>query len=314
MLSFLVAIVLYLTLLPMQQPLAAADIARPAEERLLPIAAESDRVAASVSAASPRKKDEGRIGVETSAKAAIAVDWDTGTVLYAKNAYEPLPIASITKLVSALVVLGEGMDPEAEVGILGGDMRPGGIQYIVPGERIRAKDLLNVSLVASSNDATAALARSTGLSSDAFVERMNALASDIGMTQAHFVEPTGLDSRNAATAQDVAVLIRHALDKQEVRDAVLRKKYAFTAASGLDHVVGSTDELLGSFLDEPPYRFLGGKTGYLGEAGYCFGAAAEDGSGHRVISVVLGAETRADRFTEVKNLLFWVFDVYAWPN
>lgn len=314
MLSFLVAIVLYLTLLPREQPLSAADIVHPVEERLLPIAAESMIAAATVTEASPRKKDAGRLGVETQAKAAIAVDWGTGTILYAKNAHEPLPIASMTKLVTALVVLGQGMDPDAEVDILGGDMRPGGVQYVIPGERIRVKDLLNVSLVASSNDATIALARSTGLPPEAFVERMNALASDIGMTQSRFVEPTGLDSGNVATAQDVAALVRHALDRQEIRDAVLRKQYAFTAASGLDHVVGSTDELLGSFLDKPPYRFLGGKTGYLREAGYCFGAAAEDADGHRVVSVVLGAETKADRFTEVKNLLFWVFDAYEWPQ
>jgi D-alanyl-D-alanine carboxypeptidase len=312
MFSFLVAIALYLTLLPGHPSLSAAEFLHPAEG--LPIAAEARAAEATVTDLSPFKKDEGRIGVETSARAATAVDWETGTVLYAKNAYEPMPIASITKLMSALVVVGETPDWNAEIDVLGEDMRPGGIAYIIPGERVTVRDLFNVSLVASGNGATVTLARSTGLSGEAFAARMNALAAEIGMQQAHFTEPTGLDPANSASAHDVAVLIRRALDVPEIREAVLQKEYAFTAVTGLDHVVYSTDELLGSFLSEPPYTFLGGKTGYLGEAGYCFGAAAEDGEGHRVVAVVLGAETKADRFTEVKNLLFWVFDAYAWPN
>ncbi len=314
MFSFFVAIVLYLTLLPGQTLVSAADAVRAAEDRLLPIAAEAHAAAATVTDASPRKKDMDRIGVETSATAAIAVDWETGTVLYAKNAYEPLPIASITKLMTALVVLEQGMDPDAELMILGSDMRVGAMPYVIPGERIRLHDVFVTALVASSNESAVALARSTGLTAEEFAARMNSLASEIGMAQARFVEPTGLDAGNVATAHDVAVLFRRALDVPEIRDAVLRKQHSFTALTGLDHVVTSTNELLGSFLSEPPYSFHGGKTGYLPAAGYCFGAAAQDPDGNRVISVVLGAATRSDRFVEAKNLLFWVFDAYEWSR
>jgi D-alanyl-D-alanine carboxypeptidase len=311
MFSFLVAIALYLTLLPAHPSLSAAAFASPEP---LPIAAEARAVAATATSESPVKKDPARIGIATSSRAAIAVDWETGTVLYAKNAYEPLPIASITKLMTALVVTERDPDWDAEIDVLGEDMRPGGIAYIIPGERVTVRDLFNVSLVASGNGAAVTLARSTGLSPEEFAARMNALATELGMNGSHFVEPTGLDPANIASAHDVSLLLRRALDVPEIRDAVLQKEYAFAAVTGLDHLVYSTDELLGSFLSEPPYTFLGGKTGYLGEAGYCFGAAAEDADGHRVVSVVLGAATKADRFTEVKNLLFWVFDAYVWPR
>jgi D-alanyl-D-alanine carboxypeptidase len=143
---------------------------------------------------------------------------------------------------------------------------------------------------------------------------MNETAAAIGMTGAAFTEPTGLDADNVATARDVAVLVRKALERKEIREAATRREYRFTAQTGLSHAVRSTDELLGSFLDKAPYRFLGGKTGYIEEAGYCFGAAAENGDGNGVVAVVLGAPTKELRFKEVKSLIYWAFDAYAWPS
>jgi D-alanyl-D-alanine carboxypeptidase len=84
--------------------------------------------------------------------------------------------------------------------------------------------------------------------------------------------------------------------------------------SGLPHSARSTDELLGSFLDREPYKLLGGKTGFIQEAGYCFGAAAENADGDRVIAVVLGADSKELRFQEVKSLIYWSFDAYEWPE
>jgi D-alanyl-D-alanine carboxypeptidase (penicillin-binding protein 5/6) len=322
MFSFLVAITLYIALAPLSSGAETAPAAvnglpaagpadRLAERMFLPLSGPSDRREAS---AAPVKKDDSRLGVETSAKAVAVVDWLTGTPLFEKNAGDPLPIASITKLMTALVVLDREPDWNAETTYLGSDERPGGIPYLAPGERIAVGDLFNLSLVASANGATVALARSTGLSAQDFVAEMNAKAAELGMESARFADPTGLDPANVASARDVAVLIRHALDREMIHDAVMRRTYEFTALSGRPHAVRNTDELLGSFLDAEPYRFLGGKTGFLHEAGYCFGAAAENGDKGRVIAVVLGAPTKEQRFREVKSLLYWAFDAYSWPQ
>jgi D-alanyl-D-alanine carboxypeptidase (penicillin-binding protein 5/6) len=107
--------------------------------------------------------------------------------------------------------------------------------------------------------------------------------------------------------------MRAAFARDEILKTVTKKEYYFRAKTGLNHAVKSTDELLGSFLTSPPYAFLGGKTGYLQEAGYCFAATAENADSDRVIAVVLGAPSKEHRFREVKTLIFWAFDAYQWP-
>ena len=163
--------------------------------------------------------------------------------------------------------------------------------------------------MASSNEAIAALARVAGVTA----EKMHARAAAIGMTHTSFTEPTGLDPANVASAHDAALLVRDALDHPGLKDVLALRAYSFTAATGRTHSVRSTDQLFDTFLDKPPYRFLGGKTGTLDEAGYCFGAAAENADGDRIVAVVLGAATRESRFQETKSLLYWTFDAFTWP-
>ncbi len=143
---------------------------------------------------------------------------------------------------------------------------------------------------------------------------MNAAAEAAGMDGASFEEPTGLSVNNVATAADVASLLRKALSKDEIRSVVAQRSYKLTTLAGVPHTFYSTDELLGSFIDRDPYHFLGGKTGFIGEAGYCFGAAAENADGNGVIAVVLGAPDKPTRFKEVKSLMYWAFDAYQWPK
>lgn len=313
MFSLLVALTMYVALAPVRPAQSVAEYRPPAaviRRKSLPLAAVAPKPAIPPG---PTKKDPNRLGVETTAKASVIVDWATGASLFEKDADTPYPIASITKLMTALVVVGNSPDWQKEVETLASDERPGGIPYLVPGERVTVENLFNVSLVASGNGATVSLARSTGMTPEEFVAKMNDAAAKIGMTHAKFVDPTGLDPENVASARDVAVLIRTALANPEIQAAVMRQSYAFRAKTGLNHAVRSTDELLGSFLDTAPYKFMGGKTGYLEEAGYCFAANAENGSGNRVIAVVLGAPSKDLRFKEVKTLIYWAFDAYAWP-
>ena len=141
---------------------------------------------------------------------------------------------------------------------------------------------------------------------------MNSLASDLGMTETRFVEPTGLDPGNVASARDVALLLRRSLQDDVIHGIVVMREYSFEAASGFRHRLQSTDELLGGWVSRPPLSFLGGKTGYLEEAGYCFAAAAEDQDGNRIVTVVLGAPTKQIRFDDVGAMIFWAFDAFGW--
>lgn len=309
MFSLLLALTMYLALAPVRPSLSVTDYL-PHERPYLPVAA--DAIKPDILA--PEKKDPTRLGIDTTARAAIAVDAKTGIALYEKNADEPQSIASITKLMTALVVLEKRPDWDQVVEIKATDERSGGIAYLAPGEKVTVRDLFNMSLVASANGATVSLARSTGLSDEEFVARMNALAKERGMTSATFVDPTGLDQQNSASARDVAALLRASLSRPEISDAVKRHEYRFTAETGRPHAVRSTDELLGSFLDKDPYRFLGGKTGYIAEAGYCFGAGAQNKEGNGVYAVALGTPSKEQRFKEVKALLYWSFDAYEWPQ
>ena len=307
MFSMLLALTLSFILSPIKPALSVNDFRFPEIRHTLPLAEAKSPLA-------PVKKDAHRLGVETKSRAAAVVDWRTGTLLSGKDAETAYPIASITKLMTALIVLSDIADRSMPVKIFADDLRPsGGSSLIQPDEEMTVDNLLHLTLVASSNDAAAALARATGRSATEFVAKMNATARSFGMEDTIFVEPTGLDANDVASAKDVALLIRQALSSPVIKDIVAQKDYSFEALSGRKHFARSTDNLLDSFLSKPPYTFLGGKTGSLQEAGYCFGAAAQDEEGHRLIAVVLGAPDKDTRFSEVKSLLFWGFDAFSWP-
>ncbi|MEY4722872.1 MAG: hypothetical protein RLZZ324_385 [Candidatus Parcubacteria bacterium] len=310
MFAFLVSLALHLSLATTRTAVSWWDFVPAVKATPLPVAAAVPRPEIPTL---PVKKDADRLGVETSARAAVVVDWKTGAALFEKDADEPMSIASVSKLMTALVVLGANPDWKKQITLTAADMRAGAVPYLSPAETVTVQDLLGMSLVASSNEATIALAKSTGMTLDEFTAKMNETAAKIGMTNSHFNEPTGLDEGNKASARDVALLIRTALTSPEVRAMVVRQAYDFTALTGREHHARATDELLGSFLDKAPYRLLGGKTGFINEAGYCFGAAAENADGDRVIAVVLGADSKEQRFSEVKALIYWSFDAYAWP-
>jgi D-alanyl-D-alanine carboxypeptidase len=175
-------------------------------------------------------------------------------------------------------------------------------------------DLLRASLVGSDNSATAALVRLSGLSEGDFVGRMNEMAADIGMRATTFYDPTGLSADNRSVASDIARLIDEALKVDVVREATQLPYASFQGASGRAYAVETTDDLLNSFLNAPPYKIVGGKTGYLPEAGYCLGSLVSENGGHEIIVVVLGSETITGRFQDVKALAAWAYKAFEWPD
>lgn len=270
-------------------------------------------------AAAPRKaRIDGleSVGVRLQAKRALAIDLNSGAILYEKLSHEAQPIASITKLMTAMVVLDLGFDAEKIVQILPSDERAGAFTNVFRYENIQAKDLLAASLIPSDNNATVALARSTGLSDAEFAVAMNQKANDLGMVDSAFVEPTGLDEGNQASAYDVAKLLYNALQYPQIAALTTQDKYSFTVqGSGRAVNLGSTDYLLSNQLfTNGEYKILGGKTGFIDEAGYCFAVAMENQAGQKVLGVILGSQSIDSRFQDMKALWHWVLNNYNWKN
>lgn len=264
----------------------------------------------------PKKIDNNSLGMAITAESALILDWTSGKILWQKKSRVSRPIASLTKLMTVLVFLEHNPGWEKTLQILGADQREGGNGLLLIGEKIKVSDLFNLALVRSNNTAAAVLARSTGLTEADFVLAMNQKAQDLAMLDVNFVEPTGLDARNRATAEDVALLLREALNYPEVAAATILDKYTVSVTNkdnSIDRSTDSTNWLLGSFLNQPPYKIVGGKTGYLIEAGYCLATVVEK-SGARIISVVLGSQEINDRFDDTKSLVDWTFNNYLWPK
>ena len=140
-------------------------------------------------------------------KSAFVMDEDTENQLFAFNESEVRSIGSLTKLMTALVFLDTAPQWDKTVTIEAADGSQGRLN-VVEGEQVAVMDLFNVSLVSSSNNATMALARSTGLPLEEFVKKMNKKAADLGLKQTKFIEPTGLDQANQSTAREIARLLK----------------------------------------------------------------------------------------------------------
>ena len=231
--------------------------------------------------------------------------------LFLKNADASQPIASITKLMTALVFLDNNPGWNKVYQITAADNVSGGRLNLFLGDRVTLRDLFYTSLVASDNGATLALVHATGLSEEAFVTKMNERAKTLGLLQTHFKDPIGLSDDNVATAREVALLAQAALSRPEIRDATTKSEYRFTTLDGRDKLIESTDYLL---LNPGPSSFqvLGGKTGYTDQAGYCFVGWFKDVSGGEFIAAVLNAAGKNDRFLESRNLVNWVVNNYDW--
>lgn len=256
---------------------------------------------------SPHKINNDSLGVKLTAVSAAVMDKNSSIILWKKNAEEIRSIASISKLMTALIFLENNPSWNREVTMLQEDETKGAINNISRGEIVRAEDLFYTSLIASDNNATKALARSTGLSEKEFIDEMNKKAKEIGLVNTKFFEVTGLDERNVSTAVDILNLAKEVFTKEEIKSATTKQNYEFTAVSGKAHKVYSTDHLLNSYLD-----IVAGKTGYINAAGYCLVAEVISADGQPIISVVLGSASNDDRFKDLKVLSAWVFENYSW--
>lgn len=262
----------------------------------------------------PVKLVSASMGVVTSAQSAIVVDRDSKEVLFEKNVSAPRAIGSITKLMTAYVFLQGNPDLGAPATLTPEDIRYGAELHLSIGETVTVRDLLEASLVGSDNSSTAALARLSGMPLGDFVARMNETAAEFGMSATTFDDTTGLSSKNISVVTDLAIMFDRILENETIREITQQSSTTITGSSGRTYLVESTDELLGTFVDQPPYDIIGGKTGYLPEAGYCLGTIfSREGAGE-VIIVVLGSETKEGRFQDVKSLAVWAYKTFGWQS
>jgi serine-type D-Ala-D-Ala endopeptidase (penicillin-binding protein 7) len=245
------------------------------------------------------------------AQSLLVLDKASGKVILSKNADTLRIPASITKLVTALVVLDAKPNFKLPVAMVAEDE--------VGGTRIRSKvgvrytvgDLLHASLIASANNATHALARSLGLPMQEFVARMNAKAQSLGAINTAFVDPTGIDAANITTARDIAKIAAAAFAHPTIKKISVTPKFKFRSLEKkkfLAHTITNTNQLL---LDRGVI-VAGGKTGYLDESRYNFVTELKDINGKNVIVVLMGSASKKAEFNEAKQLATWAWLNYDW--
>lgn len=252
------------------------------------------------------------VSLEVAAPSAVLMEAATGTVLYEKDAHTPLPPASVTKIMTLLLVM-EALD----AGRIGWDdtvtaseaaAAKGGSQvYLEAGEQMSLQEMLKSVVVVSANDCATALAEHVAGSEAAFVELMNRRAQELGMENTHFVNCTGLDDEPDAethltTAYDIALMSRALLKHDEIRDYTTI--WMDSVRNG-EFGLANTNKLV---------RFYQGttglKTGYTSAAGHCLSASAER-DGVEFIAVVLHCATSGERFQAAKQLLDYGFANYT---
>ena len=243
-----------------------------------------------------------------SAKAAWAVDLDSGAIFYKKEAFERMAIASITKIMTALVVFAElDLKDVVTVPRVAAEIS-GSRAGLLVGENISVLNLLRALLIDSGNDAAYALAYHYGEGKlEPFVAAMNKRAASLGLKDTSFSNPAGFDAdENYATAYDVSLLVRTALNEALLRDIVSTKKMTIYSKDGVkSHHLVNTNQLLGGYL-----AVTGVKTGRTNAAGQSLVSLSER-DGKKVLSVVLNSP---DRFQESKILLDWVYTAFQWPE
>lgn len=276
----------------------------------------------------PIKKEEAE-NIYIDAKSVLAIDENSGAILYEKNSEQRVKIASLTKLATAGTIMGlietENSNPLIKVGNYNLDRiievskkaveADGDSGMLIVGEKLTAGDLLRIMLIASSNDAAWALAEDVSKKESKkengikyFVDSMNEYAKKEGLNDSYFTNPHGIDEAdNYSSAKDIVRLAKIILkDYPEVFSITANGKADIKSVDGkFEHSIKSTNKLLGVLPG-----IVGGKTGYTDQAGESLLLVVEDSSGqHRIIAVIIDAN---GRFSEMQKLVNWIWSAYDW--
>ena len=234
--------------------------------------------------------------------AALVLDQDTHEVLYSKNSEAVLPIASLSKLMTALVIseAHQSLDDVLEITNDDIDTEKNTSSRLKPGTQLSRGVMLHLALMSSENRAANALGRNYPGGLAAFIPAMNAKAKELGMMDTHYVEPTGLSSQNKSSARDLAVLVNAA------HQVPLLREYSTT--SSLDVELGrrqvqfhTTDRLVAN----PTWDIGLQKTGFINEAGQCLVMQAQM-AGRKLIMVLLDSAGKYSRIADAERIRKWV--------
>lgn len=255
---------------------------------------------AGVIATAPVKKTDS-IGPVIAAESVYAVDLNSGEPLFVRNVFARRQIASIAKLVTAMVILDNHNVSEKVTVSKNAATQEGSSMSLRSGEEITVGSLMTGLLINSGNDAATALAEFDAGSESAFVSKMNVKAASLGLKDTHFSNAKGFDEpENYSTAFDTMTFGRAAVSYPFIRKTVDSKTAEVMSIDGkITHSLKSTNEL----LENPYFKVIGLKTGTTPEAGQSFVSLTEAPNDHEVLTVVLGSP---DRFKETEILLDWV--------
>lgn len=235
---------------------------------------------------------------EINAESGIILDANTGAILYKKNIHTKLPIASITKIMTAMIILeqndlSETVTVPSDIGSIGGSS-----MYLQANEQISVQNLLYGLMVKSGNDAAYTLALHNSSTVEKFVTKMNNKAQELGLKSTNFANPMGFDSAdNYSTAYDLAILTMNLYQNPNIRQVVSTQKIIVTSVDQkIKHSLDSTNAL----LDDNYYNVIGFKTGHTEQSGGCFVSYSK--TINPKVTVVLGSN---QRFHDTKILLDW---------
>ncbi len=252
-------------------------------------------------AATPRYKTDGLGNVVPDVRAAAAIVYNpqTGDVLWENNSHDQRSIASLTKIMTAVTFIADDPDLNERVTVTRADVTHASTTHLVAGDNLTLGDVLHLTLIASDNAGARILARTSEGGTDAFVQRMNEMAAHLGLTNTHYEDPSGLDSRNVSSAYDISHLIAFATSDERL-GPIMRTQQFDVHTPTREISIHSTNKLLGTDVD-----VVGGKTGFISKAGYCLATLLQVPQGSQVAVVVLGAANSAIRFGETRHLFNW---------
>ena len=244
----------------------------------------------------------GREVPDVRAEAAVIYDPETGEVLWENHSKDQRSIASITKVMTALVFLDSGATLNQQVTVQRSDVARASTTYLRNGFVLTAEDLLNLLLVGSDNAAARALARVSPMGYDGFIQAMNLRARQLGLESTTYADPSGLLAENQSTAYDQARLIAFAAADERL--AAIMRKTSYTTHAGKRMITANNTNQIVRTGD---IDVVGGKTGFISRSGYCLATLLRlPQSGKQVAFVVLGAKTNASRFWETRHLFNWM--------
>jgi D-alanyl-D-alanine endopeptidase (penicillin-binding protein 7) len=244
----------------------------------------------------------GREVPDVRAEAAVIYDPESGEVLWENHSKDQRSIASITKVMTALVFLDSGAPLDQTVTVQRSDVSRASTTYLRNGFKLTAEDLLNLLLVGSDNAAARALARISPMGYDGFIESMNLRAKQLGLDSTAYADPSGLLAENVSSAYDQARLIAFAAADERL-GAIMRKTSYTTHAGKRIITANSTNQIVRT----GDIDVIGGKTGFITRSGYCLATLLRlPQSNKQVAFVVLGAKSNQSRFWETRHLFNWM--------